>query len=178
MEGESGNPGPRPSFKKLIGFARRTPGNDVQLSLVEKGGAAGTTCDLECVLGRFFFFTVLPMLRPFLGPFYAWTSAVSQFHSLRLPKAIDLILVFLENLLLKGFRVARVAKHSFETAPVRTHRRVGMRTACRLSAPCHRTFVLRIHRTIQSVVLYLSRLVLQKLLNVIAFVVFLVLLYM
>ena len=45
------------------------------------------------------------------------TSAVSQCHTLSLPKAIDLILVFLEALMLKGIRVARVAKHSVETAP-------------------------------------------------------------
>eukprot|EP00439_Symbiodinium_sp_Y106_P037642 s5078_g4.t1 len=74
--------------------------------------------DMQSVLGRLSFaFTVLPMLRPFLGPLYAWTSAVSQCHTLRLPKAIDLILVFLEALMLKGLRVTRVAKHSVETAP-------------------------------------------------------------
>ena len=74
--------------------------------------------DMQSVLGRLSFaFTVLPMLRPFLGPLYAWTSAVSQCHTLRLPKAIDLILVFLEALMLKGLRATRVAKHSVETAP-------------------------------------------------------------
>ena len=117
-------------LQKTIGISQ--PRTDWIVGWIRKTRSDGMVriADMQSVLGRFSFaFTVLPMLRPFLEPLYAWTSAVSQFHSLRLPKAIDLILVFLEALLLKGLRVARVAKHSFETAPelFRTHRRVGMR---------------------------------------------------
>eukprot|EP00973_Karenia_brevis_P055180 7672690-Karenia_brevis.AAC.1 len=37
----------------------------------------------------------VPSLRPFLGPFYAWTASLPGVASVRLPAMLRLILVFL-----------------------------------------------------------------------------------
>ena len=59
--------------------------------------------DLRSVLGRgSFAFSVIPLLRPFLGPIYASTSVTQALHTLRLPKAMELILSFLETCLEQG----------------------------------------------------------------------------
>ena len=54
------------------------------------------------------------LFRPFLGPLYAWTCAVNHCCVLRLPKAVSVILAFLELLLVKGHRTTVIAR---ETRP-------------------------------------------------------------
>ena len=67
--------------------------------------------DMGAVLGRLSFgLTVLPLLRPFLGPLYAWVAAVRHCHVLKLPKAIYMILSFLESFFLKDLRTAHVPR--------------------------------------------------------------------
>ena len=67
--------------------------------------------DLKSVLGRLSFaFSVIPLLRPFLGPIYAWTSATQALHTLRLPKAIELILSFLQTCLEQGMRRVTIGR--------------------------------------------------------------------
>ena len=60
--------------------------------------------EVSSVLGRFSFaFAALEPLRPFLGPLYAWTSAVKERAArLKLPKALRLVLSFLLKMLEEG----------------------------------------------------------------------------
>ena len=66
--------------------------------------------DVSSVLGRFSFaFAALEPLRPFLGPLYAWTSAVKERAArLKLPKALRLVLSFLVQVLENGGNLQRV----------------------------------------------------------------------
>ena len=67
--------------------------------------------DMGAVLGRLSFgLTVLPLLRPFLGPLYAWVAAVRHCHIKKLPKAIVLILSFLECFFMKDLRTSHVPR--------------------------------------------------------------------
>ena len=86
----------------LIGWIRRT-----------RAEGRVRVADLSAVVGRLSFaFTLLPLFRPFLGPLYAWTCAVNHCHVLRLPKAVSVILAFLELLLAKGHRTTAVAREA------------------------------------------------------------------
>ena len=67
--------------------------------------------DLRAVLGRLSFaFGVIPLLRPFLGPIYAWVAAAASCHTLRLPKTLHLVFLFLETALQRGWRRSPVRK--------------------------------------------------------------------
>ena len=69
--------------------------------------------DLRSVLGRLSFaFSVIPLLKPFLGPIYAWAAAVQACHTLRLPKAVSLVLLFLQRALEQGLRRVEVPRFS------------------------------------------------------------------
>ena len=86
----------------LIGWIRRT-----------RAEGRVRVADLSAVVGRLSFtFTLLPLFRPFLGPLYAWTCAVNHCHVLRLPKAVSVILAFLELLLMKGHRTIAVHREA------------------------------------------------------------------
>ena len=86
----------------LIGWIRRT-----------RAEGRVRVADLSAVVGRLSFaFTLLPLFRPFLGPLYVWTCAVNHCHVLRLPKAVSVILAFLELLLVKGQRTTVVAREA------------------------------------------------------------------
>ena len=59
--------------------------------------------DMVAVQGRIMFAsTALEILRPFLGPVYAWTSAVHHLDVLDLPAAIRLVLEFILKVLQSG----------------------------------------------------------------------------
>ena len=73
--------------------------------------------DMQAVLGRLSFaFSVLPTLRPFLGPVYAWVGAMQSRHVMPLPKALSLIFSFLEKALVDGYRVCEVPRATATTA--------------------------------------------------------------
>ena len=105
-----------------IGFALCVPSRTIGISpsrsdwivnWIRKVRADGMVriADLRSVLGRLSFaFSVIPLLRPFLGPIYAWTSATQALHTLRLPKAIELILSFLQACLEQGMRRVSVGR--------------------------------------------------------------------
>ena len=105
-----------------IGFALCVPSRTIGISLsrsdwivnwIRKVRADGMVriSDLKSVLGRLSFaFSVIPLLRPFLGPIYAWTSATQALHTLRLPKAIELILSFLQTCLEQGMRRVTIGR--------------------------------------------------------------------
>ena len=89
----------------VIGWIRKTRSD----GLVRVG-------DLRSVLGRLSFaFSVIPLLKPFLGPINAWAAAVQACRTLRLPKAVSLVLLFLQRALEQGLRRVEVPRHS--TAP-------------------------------------------------------------
>ncbi|CAE7581099.1 unnamed protein product [Symbiodinium natans] len=97
--------------KRLLGFSQARC--DWAVNWIQRVRADGFVkiADLEAVIGRLSFgFTVLPLLRPFLGPLYAWVSAVRHCHTLRLPKAVAMILAFIEKVLLQGFRTMTVPR--------------------------------------------------------------------
>ena len=54
---------------------------------------------------------MIPLLRPILGPVYAWTSATQSLRTLRLPKAPSFILEFLQCCLEQGMRRAASGRH-------------------------------------------------------------------
>ena len=99
------------AHKRLLGFSQARC--DWAVNWIQRVRADGFVkiADLEAVIGRLSFgFTVLPLLRPFLGPLYAWVSAVRHCHTLRLPKAVAMILAFIEKVLLQGFRTITVPR--------------------------------------------------------------------
>ena len=60
-------------------------------------------------MGRLMFAaTALEIMRPFLGPIYAWTAAVSHLDALALPAAIRLVLEFLLKLLRTGHNMVPI----------------------------------------------------------------------
>ena len=80
-----------------------------------RGEGLVNVADMEAVVGRLSFgLTVLPLLRPFLGPLYAWVAAVRHCHVLRVPKAVLLILTFLENFFMKELMSRGRAASSFQ----------------------------------------------------------------
>ena len=61
--------------------------------------------DFASVIGRWgFVLQVIDLLRPFLGPLYAWAAAVPRFAVLPLPAMVRLIVLFLKRMLKEGFR--------------------------------------------------------------------------
>ena len=100
--------------------ARRTVGISLSradwiVGWIRKTRADGLVrvADLRSVLGRLSFaFSVIPLLKPFLGPMYAWVAAVQACHTLRLPKAISMVLLFLQRALEQGLRRIEVPRFS------------------------------------------------------------------
>ena len=61
--------------------------------------------DFASVLGRWgFALHAVALLRPFLGPLYAWAAAVPKHAVLPLPAMVRLIVLFLKRMLKEGFR--------------------------------------------------------------------------
>ena len=69
--------------------------------------------DLRAVLGRLAFaFTALPLLRPFLGPLYAWSAAVGPVEARTLPKSVRLIFAFIAKAMRQTGRLQPVGRES------------------------------------------------------------------
>ena len=99
------------AHQRLLGISKSRA--DWMIGWIRKVKSDGfvNIADMGAVLGRLSFgLTVLPLLRPFLGPLYAWVAAVRQCHVLKLPKAIYMILSFLESFFLKDLRTAHVLR--------------------------------------------------------------------
>ena len=99
------------AHQRLLGISRSRA--DWMIGWIRKVKSDGfvNIADMGAVLGRLSFgLTVLPLLRPFLGPLYAWVAAVRHCHVLKLPKAIYMILSFLESFFLKDLRTAHVPR--------------------------------------------------------------------
>ena len=99
------------AHQRLLGISKSRA--DWIICWIRKVRADGfvNVADMGAVVGRLSFgLTVLPLLRPFLGPLYAWVAAVRHCHVLRVPKAILLILTFLENIFVRDLRTAPVAR--------------------------------------------------------------------
>ena len=99
------------AHQRLLGISRSRA--DWMIGWIRKVKSDGfvNIADMGAVLGRLSFgLTVLPSLRPFLGPLYAWVAAVRHCHVLKLPKAIYMILSFLESFFLKDLRTAHVPR--------------------------------------------------------------------
>ena len=63
------------------------------------------TGDFASVLGRWgFALNAVDLLKPFLGPLYAWASAVPRHAVLPLPAMVRLIVLFLKRMLKEGYR--------------------------------------------------------------------------
>ena len=61
--------------------------------------------DFASVLGRWgFALQAIDLLRPFLGPLYAWAAAVPRYAVMPLPAMVRLIVLFLKRMLQEGFR--------------------------------------------------------------------------
>ncbi|CAE8658280.1 unnamed protein product, partial [Polarella glacialis] len=76
---------------------------------MSKALVAGSVCieEFKSVLGRMgFAMRALETFRPFLGPLYAWSSAVPARTFLPLPVMIRLILIYLKDRLKEGSRTA------------------------------------------------------------------------
>jgi hypothetical protein len=76
---------------------------------MSKALVAGSVCieEFKSVLGRMgFAMRALETFRPFLGPLYAWSSAVPARSCLPLPVMIRLILIYLKDRLKEGSRTA------------------------------------------------------------------------
>ncbi|CAE8676146.1 unnamed protein product [Polarella glacialis] len=76
---------------------------------MSKALVAGSVCieEFKSVLGRMgFAMRALETFRPFLGPLYAWSSAVPMRTFLPLPVMIRLILLYLKDRLKEGSRTA------------------------------------------------------------------------
>ncbi|CAE8623549.1 unnamed protein product [Polarella glacialis] len=76
---------------------------------MSKALVAGSVCieEFKSVLGRMgFAMRALETFRPFLGPLYAWSSAVPVRTFLPLPVMIRLILIYLKGRLKEGSRTA------------------------------------------------------------------------
>ena len=99
------------AHQRLLGISKSRA--DWMIGWIRKVKSDGfvNIADMGAVLGRLSFgLTVLPLLRPFLGPLYAWVAAVRHCHILKLPKAIYMILSFLESFFLKDLRTAHVPR--------------------------------------------------------------------
>ena len=65
------------------------------------------------MLGRLAFaFTALPLLRPFLGPLYAWSAAVGPVEARTLPKSVRLIFAFIAKAMRQTGRLQPVGRES------------------------------------------------------------------
>ena len=99
------------AHQRLLGISKSRA--DWMIGWIRKVKSDGfvNIADMGAVLGRLSFgLTVLPLLRPFLGPLYAWVAAVRHCHVLKLPKAIYMILSFLESFNEKDLRTAHVPR--------------------------------------------------------------------
>ncbi|CAE7239965.1 unnamed protein product, partial [Symbiodinium necroappetens] len=98
------------AHQRLLGISKSRA--DWMVGWIRKVKSDGfvNIADMGAVLGRLSFgLTLLPLLRPFLGPLYAWVAAVKHCHIKKLPKAIVLILSFLENFFMKDLRTSHVS---------------------------------------------------------------------
>ena len=115
-----------------MGFTLDLKGNLLGLSVARAAWkwlqdcvSAGSVriADMCAALGRLSFaLSVLDHLRPFLGPMYAWVTALENARVYRLPKAIKLIMLFLAKALAGdgrltpvGVRTKGLAKECFRT---------------------------------------------------------------
>ena len=117
-----------------VGFTLDLKGNLLGLSVARAAWvvkwlqdcvSAGSVriADMCAALGRLSFaLSVLDHLRPFLGPMYAWVTALENARVYRLPKAIKLIMLFLAKALAGdgrltpvGVRTKGLAKECFRT---------------------------------------------------------------
>lgn len=70
------------------------------------------TGEFAQVLGRLSFgFSAVDLLRPFLGPCYAWSSAVPDCYVLDVPPMVQLVLRFLDRALASGYRAEPMSKY-------------------------------------------------------------------
>ncbi|CAK9016957.1 Spore wall protein 2 [Durusdinium trenchii] len=103
-----------------VGFTLDLKGNLLGLSVARAAWvvkwlqdcvSAGSVriADMCAALGRLSFaLSVLDHLRPFLGPMYAWVTALENARVYRLPKAIKLIMLFLAKALAGDGRLTPV----------------------------------------------------------------------
>ena len=103
--------------QRWVGISQRRTGWLVNWFRKVRADGMVRVADMQAVLGRLSFaFSVLPTLRPFLGPVYAWVGAMQSRHVMPLPKALSLIFSFLEKALVDGYRVCEVPRATATTA--------------------------------------------------------------